>query len=81
MHWNGGVTNRTRDDARDEELVVVDGAAALGIWVDLDGLVLLPGVVVGARTNFPDGLDGLGGGEAGIFEWGAGGLDGFEVAL
>lgn len=54
-------TNWSRSDTRDEQFVVENCRPAFLIWVDLD-VFLLKGspVVVGAVTEFPVRVDGLG---------------------
>lgn len=42
-----GNTNRTRNDSRDQKLVVIDAGPPLLIRVDFNCSVLFPGVVVG----------------------------------
>lgn len=75
--------NRSRDDARDEELVVESGRSALGVRVDVDVAFLQRGTaVVPAGAVRPAGVNGLAEGPmSGGVPVRTGGLDCSEVSV
>lgn len=82
MSRGEGRTDWTRNDPRDEKLIIVKAGPTITVGVDLYGLVIFPTGVVGPIADFPVGLDGLGVMETFVcFKVRTRGLDRFKVAV